>query len=90
MSVAAASASTLRSAFWPQAVVLQHGPEPPLLANDRDRGAPHGAAPSTPPGIRVAYHGGSTGLSFCGGMESGETERVEVVVAQRLLDRRVS
>src|SRR3954470_4436202 len=31
---------------------------------DRDRGAPRGAAPPTPPGIRFAYHGGSTGLSF--------------------------
>ena len=29
---------------------------------DRDRGAPHGAAPPTPPGIRVAYHGGPTRL----------------------------
>jgi hypothetical protein len=28
---------------------------------DRDRGTPHGAAPPTPPGIRVTYHGGSTG-----------------------------
>ena len=25
----------------------------------RDRGAPHGATPPTPPGIRVTYHGGS-------------------------------
>ncbi len=41
---------------------------------DRDRGAPHGAAPPTPPGIRVAYHGGSTGLSLGRDMESGETE----------------
>jgi hypothetical protein len=30
--------------------------------NDRDRGTPRGAAPPTPPGIRVAYLGGSTGL----------------------------
>ena len=35
-----------------------------LCANDRDRGTPRGAAPPTPPGIRVAYLGGSTGLSF--------------------------
>ena len=27
--------------------------------SDRDRGAPHGATPPTPPGIRVTYHGGS-------------------------------
>ena len=30
---------------------------------DRDRGVPRGATPPTPPGIRVAYHGGSTELS---------------------------
>ena len=30
---------------------------------DRDRGAPCGSAPPTPPGIRVTYHGGSIGLS---------------------------
>jgi alpha-ketoglutarate-dependent taurine dioxygenase len=41
---------------------------------DRDRGTPHGAAPPTPPGIRVAYHGGSTGLSRGRNKESGETE----------------
>jgi hypothetical protein len=41
---------------------------------DRDRGTPHGAAPPTPPGIRVAYHGGSIGLSGCRNIESGETE----------------
>jgi hypothetical protein len=29
-----------------------------------DRGTPRGAAPPTPPGIRVAYHGGSTELRF--------------------------
>jgi hypothetical protein len=50
----------------------------------------HLAVPPKPPGIRVAYHGGSTGLSWGRDMESGETERVEVVVAQGLLDRRVS
>src|SRR5580692_2355789 len=48
-----------------------------------------GATP-TPPGIRVTYHGGSTGLSVSGEMQSGETEGVEIVVAQGLLDRRVS
>ena len=57
---------------------------------DRDRGAPHGAAPPTPPGIRVTYHGGSIGLNLGGDMESGKTEGVEVMVAQGLLDRRVS
>src|SRR5262245_66603062 len=35
-----------------------------LGATDRDRGTPHGATPPTPPGIRVTYFGGSTGLSF--------------------------
>jgi hypothetical protein len=44
----------------------------------------------TPPGIRVTYHGGSTGLSLDRDMESGEAERVEVAVGQGLLDRRVS
>jgi hypothetical protein len=62
----------------------------PLRVMDRDRGTPHGATPPTPPGIRVTYHGGSTGLSLGGDMESGETERVEVAIAQGLLDRRVS
>jgi hypothetical protein len=37
---------------------------PPPCANDQDKGTPHGAAPPTPSGIRVGYHGGSTGLSF--------------------------
>jgi len=57
---------------------------------DRDRGTPRDATPPTPPGIRVTYHGGSTGLSVSGEMQSGETEGVEIVVAQGLLDRRVS
>src|SRR6266436_224687 len=48
-----------------------------------------GATP-TPPGIRVTYHGGSTGLSLDKDMESGETDRVEVAVGQCLLNRRVS
>jgi hypothetical protein len=41
---------------------------------DRDRGTPFGAAPPTPPGIRVSYHGGSTGLSRDRNVESGEAE----------------
>jgi hypothetical protein len=61
-----------------------------LTTRDRDRGTPRGATPPTPPGIRVTYHGGSTGLSVGGEMQSGETEGVEIVVAQCLLDRRVS
>jgi hypothetical protein len=55
--------------------------EGPLWVEDRDRGTPRGATPPTPPGIRVPYHGGSTGLSSDRDMESGETERVEIVVA---------
>src|SRR6266403_229258 len=58
--------------------------------NDRDRGTPRSATPPTPPGIRVTYHGGSTGLSLDKDMESGETDRVEVAVGQCLLNRRVS
>lgn len=57
----------------PHSVAIRQAPlKPELLrcrglppcANDRDKGAPHGAAPPTPSGIRVGYHGGSTGLSF--------------------------
>lgn len=59
-------------------------------STDRDRGAPRGAAPPTPPGIRVTYRGGSTGLSLGGDMEAGQTEGVEGVVAQRHLHRRMS
>ena len=50
--------------------------------DDRDRGTPRGATPPTPPGIRVTYHGGSTGLSVDRDMESGETQRVEVAVGE--------
>ena len=60
------------------------------ISIDRDRGAPHGAAPPTPPGIRVTYHGGSPGLSLSRGVESGEAERVEIAVAKGLLDRHMS
>ena len=60
------------------------------LRIDRDRGTPRGAAPPTPPGIRVTYHGGSIELSCSRNMEAGETEGIEVVVAQGGLDRRVS
>src|SRR5204862_2884822 len=59
-------------------------------ADDRDRGTHRGATPPTPPGIRVTYHGGSTGLGLVRNMKSREAERVEVVVAQCLLNRRVS
>src|ERR1700739_2057542 len=59
-------------------------------AEDRDRGTPRGATPPTPPGIRVTYRGGSTGLSLDRDIEWGEAERVELAIAQGLLDRRVS
>ena len=61
-----------------------------LCAEDRDRGTPRDATPPTPPGIRVTYHGGSTGLSLSRDMQSGETEGVEVVVSQGRLDGRMS
>ena len=51
----------------------------------------HLAMPPLPTtGHTGPYHGGSTGLSLGRDMESGETECVEIVVAQGLLDRRVS
>lgn len=53
-------------------------------------GTPRGAASPTPPGIRITYHGGSTGLSLDRDIETGETERLEVLVGQGLLDCRVS
>jgi hypothetical protein len=59
-------------------------------AREHARGTPHGAAPPTPPGIRVTYHGGSSRLSRRRNIESGETDRIEVVVSQGRLDRRVS
>ena len=67
----------------------QHKRELSITPIDRDRGAPRGAAPPTPPGIRVTYHGGSPGLSLSR-VESGEAERVEIAVAKGLLDRHVS
>jgi len=54
--------------------------ECPERVDDRDRGTPRDATPPTPPGIRVTYHGGSTGLSLDRDMESGEADRVEVAV----------
>ena len=48
---------------------------------DRDRGTPRDATPPTPPGIRVPYHGGSTELGLGGRIDSGKTERLEIVVA---------
>ena len=59
-------------------------------ADDRDRGTPRSATPPTPPGIRVTYHGGSTGLSLDRDMELAQADRVEVAIGQCLLDRRVS
>ena len=61
-----------------------------LSARDRDRGTPRDATPPTPPGIRVPYHGGSTELGLGGRIDSGKTERLEIGVAEGLLDRRMS
>ena len=58
----------------PIPAVLLHGSACLLWVEDRDRGTPRSATPPTPPGIRVAYHGGSTGLSWDRNMESGKTE----------------
>ena len=52
-----------------------------LSALDRDRGTPRDATPPTPPGIRVPYHGGSTELGLGRRIDSGKTERLEIVVA---------
>jgi len=60
--------------LWTNSAVHAPRREGRLRGMDRDRGTPHGATPPTPPGIRVAYHGGSTGLSWDRDMESGETE----------------
>ena len=57
---------------------------------DQDRGTPRDATPPTPPGIRVPYHGGSTELGLGGRIDLGKSERLEIVVAYGLLDRRVS
>ena len=78
------------SAYSPKADFIEPRRELLLLAMDRDRGAPRGAAPPSPPGIRVTYHGGSTGLSVGRDMEPGETEGLECMVAQGHLDCRVS
>ena len=61
-----------------------------IRALDRDRGVPHDTPPPTPPGIRVAYHGGSMELSVGDSGDTGKANRIEVRVAQRLLDGRVA
>ena len=52
-----------------------------LPARDRDRGTSRDATPPTPPGIRVRTNGGSTELGLGGRIDSGKTERLEIVVA---------
>src|SRR6516164_9609318 len=74
----------------PDLAVARSRRQRPLKGKDRDRGTPRGATPPTPPGIRITYHGGSTGLGLARDIESGETEGGEVAVWQGLLDRRVS
>src|SRR5690348_15607582 len=49
---------------------------------DRDRGTPRGATPPTPPGIRVTYHGGSTGLSL-GSPVSSSPPRTRISFAHK-------
>ena len=51
------------------------------LGIDRDRGTPRDATPPTPPGIRVRTNGGSIELGLGGRIDSGKTERLEIVVA---------
>jgi hypothetical protein len=46
--------------------------------------------PSHTTGHTGPYHGGSTELCLGGDIEAGQTEGVEGVVPQGLLDRRVS
>ena len=70
--------------------VHRRDPQCPLHVDDRDRGTPRDATPPTPPGIRVPYHGGSTELGLGGRIDLGKSERLEIVVAYGLLDRRVS
>ena len=60
--------------------------KPPLIAI----GDPSWCHPSHITGHTGHVPGGLTRLSLVGNMKSRETERVEVVVAQGLLDRRVS
>jgi hypothetical protein len=72
------------SYFWyvnlsahPAPIIQPHGfvPSTGFLPSLVDPGmGRNDAAPPTPPGIRVTYHGGSTGLSLSRDMESGETE----------------
>lgn len=57
---------------------------------DRDWGDASRRRPSHTTGHTGPYHGGSIGLSLGRDMESREAERLEVMVAQGLLDRRVS
>lgn len=59
-------------------------------ASEIDIGRPSRAFPVTPPGIRVTYHGGS--IELCVGRfgYSRKANRIEICVAQCLLDRRMS
>jgi hypothetical protein len=57
----------------------------PLSKPQRTRGTPHGAAPPTPPGIRVTYHGGSIELSRCRNIQ--RRRRVVTICAIQAHDR---
>lgn len=56
----------------------------------RDKGTPRDAAPSHTTGHTGTNHDGSIRLRLGRDMETGETGRLEVLVAEGLLDRRVS
>ena len=60
------------------------------LAHLIDIGRPSRAFPVTPPGIRVTYHGGSIGLCIGRRSEFRKANRVEIAIAQGLLDGRVA
>ena len=57
---------------------------------DRDRGTPCGAAPPTPPGIRVRTTAVRSGWASASNVETGQAESRELVVAQCPLNRHVS
>src|SRR5262249_14626975 len=57
---------------------------------DRDRGTPRGATPPTPPGIQVRTSAVRPGSASTRDVDARQAERIEDVIAQRLLKRRVS
>ena len=53
-----------------------------------DIGKPSRAVPFALPRIRVSYHGGSNSLSTARNTEPGQTDGVEIAIAQRTRDYR--